>query len=223
MKETWPPWRLTFPFLYSRDLVPLQALQLLIPKLPWKPKSRRTKSGRWNSHFGRPHCLVSITHTLVPWPQRGLWLLWRADWKGAQIFLPQAPPGLLGALGTAPAPGDLRPQSPHLYSVVWAVFLAQVRGRNGLLGLCLGIPGQSVWEMRAVGCVCPAASSSHRWEDRGGGRETAQREGGGRKVQLLAPPLMISRESLKIMRPLFASVFLSINCTYWHLPQGCDG
>lgn len=131
-----------------------------------------------------------------PLASEGLWLFWRADWKGARVFLPWAPPGLLGALGTAPAPGDLRPQSPHLYGVVWAVFLAQVRGRNGLLGLCLGIPGQSVWEMRAVRCVGPAASSSHRWEDRDGGREAARREGRGPKGQLLAPPLMTSRESL---------------------------
>lgn len=99
-----------------------------------------------------------------PLASEGLWLLWRADWKGAWIVLPWAPPGLLGALGTASAPGDLRPQSPHLYSIVWAVFPAQVRGRNGHLGLCVGVPGQSVWEVRAV-----------RWDDRGGGRE--QRSG----------------------------------------------
>lgn len=39
-----------------------QTLYLPNPKLPWKPKSRRTKSGRWNSHFGRPRCLTSMTH-----------------------------------------------------------------------------------------------------------------------------------------------------------------
>lgn len=84
------------------------------PKLPWKPESRRTKSGRWNSHLRRPHCLVSITHTQVPWPQRGFG---QAAGEQTGKTPGSSCPGLLGALGTALT---LQAQSPHLNSVVWA-------------------------------------------------------------------------------------------------------
>lgn len=96
----------------SRGLALGQALHLPTPELPWKLKSRRAKSGRWNSHFGRPHCLVPLL-TLGPLAQRGFDSAEQLDGPLERCLDPPALGPDWAPWGPWAQPSPLRPQSPH--------------------------------------------------------------------------------------------------------------
>ena len=128
----------------SRGLALGQALHLPTPELPWKPKSRRAKSGRWNSHLGRPHCLVPLL-TLGPLAQSGFDSAEQLDSPLERCLDPPALGPDWAPWGPWAQPSPLRPQSPH--DIVGCpplfLFLTCEEGSGPLL---------SVWQSQAAQC-----------------------------------------------------------------------